>query len=84
MKRNREVIRQIIIIAIIGLALMFFRGEYSWSFSLGSLQGTDLKTILDTLNLALPIVALFLGLGVVVYLRIRDSSNDRSPWEEEE
>ena len=84
MKKNREVIRQIIIIAVIGLALTFFRGEYSWSLSFGSLQGTDLETILGYLNLALPILALGLGVGVFVYLRIRRSMDNRSPREEDE
>ena len=84
MNKNRDVIRQIIIIAVIGLAITFFRGENSWSFTLGAEEGADFETVLDTLNLALPFLAMVLGLGVIVYLRIRRGSEDRSIWDEDE
>ena len=76
MKKNREVIRQIIIVVVLGLALTLFRGEYSWGFSLDALKGADLETALDYLNLILPFLALVLGVGVFIYLRIREKPEE--------
>ena len=84
MKKNKDMIRQFIIIIVIGLAVIFFSGEYEWSYILDPTTGFDLETALSYLNLALPIVAMVLGLGVVLYLQFWKKSEKGSDWEEEE
>ena len=85
MKKNKDLIRQFIFVIIIGLAVIFFSGEYEWSYTFDPTTGLDLETALNYLNLALPIVAMVLGLGVILYLRIRQTKGEeQSPWEEEE
>lgn len=83
MKNRKELIRQFIFIIVIGLAVAVFSGEYKWQAALEPLEGAGLEAVLDTLNLVLPILAMVLGLGVVLYFQIWGKPDEGSDWEEE-
>lgn len=84
MKKNKDLIRQFILIIFIGLAVTFFSGEYKWSYTISEpLAGIDAETALSYLNLALPILALAIGLGVVIYLKLLSKEDDHSKRDEE-
>lgn len=83
MKNRNDLIRQFLFVIIIGLAVTFFSGKYKWSWTLGSQSGTDLETVLHYLNLGLPILAIILGVGAFLYLRITGTSEKGSDWEED-
>ena len=83
MKNKKDLIRQFIFVIIIGLAVVFFRGEYEWSLTFGSPAGTNLETVLRYLNLGLPILAIILGVGAFLYLRITGKSEKGSDWEKD-
>ena len=68
MDDKKALIRQFILILVVGLAVSFFSGEYSWSYTIEPSGGTDLEDVLRYLNQGLPILALVIGAGVVFYL----------------
>ena len=84
MKDKKRVIRQFIFILVVGLAVFLFNGEYEWTHTLNPTQGVDLETALSYLNLILPFLALVLGLGVFLYLRIRENRIDEEIWKQGE
>jgi len=84
MKEKKRFIRQFILIMAFGLAVSLFSGEFKWSYTVNPAQGVDLETALGFLNLILPILALTLGLGVFLYLRIRENRIDEETWKPED
>jgi len=76
MKEKKGLIRQFIFIILVGLAVSFFSGEYKWSYTFQSNWNEDLESILNSLNLILPFLALALGLGVLIYFLTQDKKKD--------
>jgi len=73
MEDRKKLIRQFIFILLVGIAVSFFSGDYQWSYTFQPDWNQNLEIVLTNLNLILPFIALAVGLGVYIYLRIWNS-----------
>jgi hypothetical protein len=84
MKKQSAVMRQIIIIFVIGLIMSTILGDFNLGGLFSGTGGMELKALFDTMSTIFAVVAILLGVGYLVYRSAQvDLDGVWTEWEDD-